>query len=239
MSAPNPPRRPLATFLRPAPAQPAPPADDAAAAAAAEDAVHAAPPAAPDVVAPGGEASPADPVDDAPPVTAVTAPGFLRAPATRLRTPRWQWIGIAVLAVLLMLQIVLADRARLAADAGSRPWLATLCGALRCTLPAWHEPSAFTMVSRDVRPLPGQPGTLQVLASLRNDARWAQAWPQLRLSLADADGRVVGSAVFSPQQYLGDNADARGLIEPGQSAQVAFRVREPAASTVAFTFEFL
>ena len=29
------------------------------------------------------------------------------------------------------------------------------------------------------------------------------------------------------------------VLEPGQSARIAFRVQEPAASTVAFTFDFL
>ncbi|MGH8036771.1 MAG: DUF3426 domain-containing protein [Stenotrophomonas sp.] len=167
------------------------------------------------------------------------APSFLRLPGARLPTPRWQWGLVAGLVMLLSLQIAVADRARLAADAGSRPWIAGLCGVLRCSLPAWQEPTAFNMISRDVRPVPGQPGALQVQASFRNDARWAQAWPSLRLSLSDPDGRVIGTSVFAPRDYLDPAADAAALLEPGQSAQIAFRVREPAASTVAFTFEFL
>lgn len=167
-----------------------------------------------------------------------SAPSFMRLPATRLHTPRWQWGVLTGLVLLLALQIAVADRARLAADAGSRPWIAGLCSVLRCTLPAWQEPTAFSMISRDVRPVPGQPGALQVQASFRNDARWAQAWPALRLSLSDADGRVIGTGVFAPHDYLDRSLDANSVLEPGQSAQIAFRVREPAASTVAFTFEF-
>lgn len=170
--------------------------------------------------------------------TGSTAPSFMRLPAARLHTPRWQWGVLAGLVLLLALQITVADRARLAADAGSRPWIAGLCSVLRCTLPAWQEPAAFSMISRDVRPVPGQPGALQVQASFRNDARWAQAWPALRLSLSDADGRVIGTGVFAPHDYLDRSLDVNSVLEPGQSAQIAFRVREPAASTVAFTFEF-
>ncbi|PZT43750.1 hypothetical protein A7X92_13040 [Stenotrophomonas maltophilia] len=167
------------------------------------------------------------------------APSFLGSARQRTQpAPRWHWLLVAGLALLLVLQSVLADRARLAADAGNRAWLGALCGVLRCSLPAWHEPAAFTMTSREIRPLPGQAGVLQVQASIRNDARWAQAWPDLRLSLSDADGRVIGSGVFTPAQYLGENPGA-ALLEPGQSARVAFRVQEPAASTVAFTFDFL
>ena len=177
-----------------------------------------------------------------PPGAAVATPGgpsFLRGPGARLHTPRWQWGVAAGLGVLLLLQIAVADRERLAADAGTRPWIAGLCSVLRCTLPAWREPAAFTMISRDVRPVPGQAGALQVQASIRNDARWAQAWPTLQLSLSDADGRVIGTGVFAAQDYLGQPQDPAATLDPGQSGQITFRVREPAASTVAFTFEFL
>lgn len=256
MSEPNPPRRPLATFLRTTPEGEAAPATDAR---TQHDVEHTAPamqgPTEPvDLAhAPTAEMRHDDDtviVDDTaaiepapvvlPATTVATdAPSFLGNPRPRaLPTPRWHWVLVAALALLLVLQSVLADRTRLAADAGNRAWLGTLCGVLRCSLPAWHEPTAFTMTSREIRPLPGQAGVLQVQASIRNDARWAQAWPDLRLSLSDADGRVIGSGVFTPAQYLGENPGA-ALLEPGQSARVAFRVQEPAASTVAFTFDFL
>ena len=173
---------------------------------------------------------------------AVAAPSFARqnrAHATPpADTPRWQWGLVLALALLLGLQIILADRARLAADAGTRPLVSGLCTVLRCSLPAWHEPSAFSMLSRDIRPVPGQAGALQVQTSFRNDARWAQAWPALRLSLSDADGRVIGRRTLQPAEYLGPGADPLARLEPGQSAQVSFRLREPAAATVAFSFEF-
>ncbi|EPG2417173.1 MULTISPECIES: DUF3426 domain-containing protein [Stenotrophomonas] len=261
MSEPNPPRRPLATFLRTTPeGEPAPATDARATDARMQDeAGHPTPveqmQAEPiDLVRPPAtemrhdddvvivdEAAAIEPAPVAVQATAVAndAPSFLGSARTRtLPTPRWHWLLVAGLALLLVLQSVLADRARLAADAGNRAWLGTLCGVLRCSLPAWHEPAAFTMTSREIRPLPGQAGVLQVQASIRNDARWAQAWPDLRLSLSDADGRVIGSGVFTPAQYLGENPGA-ALLEPGQSARVAFRLQEPAASTVAFTFDFL
>ncbi|EMR4106812.1 TPA: DUF3426 domain-containing protein [Stenotrophomonas maltophilia] len=255
MSEPNPPRRPLATFLRPASEGEAAPATDAR---TPDPAMHDIPPAQArspleaalppmaetrqsDDIVNLDEAAVIEPVLAAPAPQAVAgdAPSFLGTSRPRaLPTPRWHWGLVAGLALLLVLQSVLADRARLAADAGNRAWLGALCGVLRCSLPAWHEPTAFTMTSREIRPLPGQAGVLQVQASIRNDARWAQAWPDLRLSLSDADGRVIGSGVFAPAQYLGENPGA-AVLEPGQSARIAFRVQEPAASTVAFTFDFL
>ncbi|AKU51264.1 hypothetical protein AKJ12_16715 [Xanthomonas arboricola pv. juglandis] len=139
---------------------------------------------------------------------------------------------------LLALQIVIADRAQLAADARWRPLVSAACAVARCTLPAWREPAALTLLNREVRPLPGVPGVLQIQASFRNEARWAQAWPWLQLSLSDADGRVIGTRVLAPQEYLGQPPAAQDTLAPGQAVQVAFRVREPAASTAAFSFDF-
>jgi hypothetical protein len=178
------------------------------------------------------------PVAPAPARTRRTAtPSFVRMPhAVTARPQRWPTAAtLAGLALLLVLQLLLADRAHLAADARWRPTLATLCGALRCTLPAWHEPDAFTLVARDVRPL--RPGVLHVSASFRNDARWTQAWPALHLALQDVDGRTVAARVLAPHEYLGRRETQNGLA-PGQVGSVAFDVGEPAGTVVAFTFDF-
>jgi hypothetical protein len=184
------------------------------------------------------------PDETAPVALAVTSdatrkaqPSFARASETSAVTGR-QWAVLAAFTITLIVQILLADRARLASQAGTRPLVETLCAALRCSLPPWHEPSAFTMLSRDVRPVPHQAGALQVQASFRNDARWAQSWPVLHLSLADADGRMIGERRLSAAEYRGANHDPSQRLGPGQSAQIAFRLREPAAATVAYSFDF-
>lgn len=174
------------------------------------------------------------PAEDAPPEFTAASTTFA-IPVRPSGWSRWRWPLIALLALLLALQILLADRARLAADPRWRPLVESLCGALRCELPAWHEPAAFIMLDRKVRPA-SQPGALRVDATFRNDARWPQAWPALQLALSDADGRVLGSRVFQPADYLGAAPSTR--LSPGQSAQITFVVQEPAPGTVAFSFEF-
>ncbi|MEA9581152.1 DUF3426 domain-containing protein [Xanthomonas nasturtii] len=174
------------------------------------------------------------------PTAAVAAPAFARRGLSRprLRASGRQWVLLIGLVGLLGLQIVIADRAHLAGDARWRPLVTATCAVMRCTLPAWREPATLTLLNRDVRPLPGLAGVLQIQASFRNDARWAQAWPWLQLSLSDADGRVIGTRVLSPQEYLGQAPAEHDTLAPGQAVQVAFRVREPAASTAAFSFDF-
>lgn len=144
---------------------------------------------------------------------------------------------VAVLAVILGLQLMLAQRAELAADARWRPWIQATCDALGCMLPPWRDPGAFRMLDRDVRGRPDAPGVLQVTASFRNDAPWAQAWPTLRVGLTDIEGREVAARAFLPAEYR-DAPGGDALLAPGQSASVRFDIREPEARIVAFTFDF-
>ena len=168
-------------------------------------------------------------------------PSFLRGgrQATRpaLRERRLVIGGIVALAVTLVLQVLVADRANLAADARWRPVVAGVCTVFGCDVPPWREPLAFTMIERDVRAHPATAGALRVSATFRNDARWPQPWPTLVLTLSDVDGREVGARAFEPGDYLQGPA-AAGQLAPGQRASVAFDVLEPAPDIVAFTFDF-
>ncbi|GAB2623901.1 DUF3426 domain-containing protein [Novilysobacter erysipheiresistens] len=167
------------------------------------------------------------------------APSFVRAtaPARPPTGPRWPGgLAIAALGVLLGAQLLLAQRHELAASEDWRPLLDGACTVLGCELPPWHEPTAYTMLARNVQPT-DRPGVLQVSASFRNDARWPQPWPALSLSLSDVRGQAVAQRTFAPAEYRGDEATAT-RIAPGQSASVQFDVVEPASPIVAFTFEF-
>lgn len=164
-------------------------------------------------------------------------PSFVQPAPAPTPTRRWEWLALVVLGVLLLVQVLAAEHGRLAADARWRPALQGACNVLGCSLPAWREPAAFSMLSRDVIAIPERAGVLRVQASIRNDARWPQAWPVLALSLSDANGRVLGTRRFQPRDYLGGNADPRPL-GPGQAAQLAFDIVEPAPGVVAFDFRF-
>ncbi len=166
-------------------------------------------------------------------------PSFARVASAANKGPRERWIVavVVVLAVLLILQLLLADRARLAADARWRPTLHVLCAALFCELPPWREPAAFTLLQRDVRQHPSIPGALRVSATFRNDGRWSQPWPRLRLILSDANGRPAGQRDFRAEDYLGGPASQPELAS-GESATVAMDILEPAARIVGYDFSF-
>lgn len=150
---------------------------------------------------------------------------------------RGEWWLLALLTLGLAGQLFFGERATLAANAQLRPVVETACDAIGCSLPPWREPTAFTMLARDVIAVPERPGVLRVQASFRNDARWAQSWPALILTLSDADNRTLGTRRFLPRDYLGD-APSSTLLAPGQASQLAFDIVEPAPNVVAFDFRF-
>ena len=169
------------------------------------------------------------------------APSFARAQAASAAQRRgWRWpAAVAALSLLLLLQLLLAQRDTLAADARWRPTVSALCALLRCQLPPWREPEAFTMLSRDVRAHPSAPGALLINASFRNDARWPQPWPRVLLTLSNVDGRIVGARAFAAREYLGaDAAATQHELAPGQTAAITLSVVEPAPDIVAFSFDF-
>ncbi|MFN8903041.1 MAG: DUF3426 domain-containing protein [Lysobacteraceae bacterium] len=168
-------------------------------------------------------------------------PSFVSPPpkvAPLTRAGRWRLAGaIALAGVALGVQVMLADWERLAASPTWRPWMERACARLGCTLPAWHEPGAFVVLSREIRPHPSQPQALLVTASFRNDARWPQAWPVLELALTDLDGQRIGLRRFQPAEYLG-GAPSRETLAPGQSASLALEILDPGNRAVAFEFDF-
>ncbi len=168
-------------------------------------------------------------------------PSFVRPPpkiAPLSRAGRWRVSALLVLLSLtLVVQIVLADRERLAADAGWRPWMEQGCAFLGCSLPAWREPTAFAVLSREIQPHPSNPQALLVTATFRNDALWPQAWPVLELALTDLDGSHIGLRRFQPAEYLG-GTPGRDALAPGQSATVALEILDPGNRAVAFEFDF-
>ncbi|MCX7563114.1 DUF3426 domain-containing protein [Xanthomonadaceae bacterium XH05] len=196
------------------------------------------------LAAPGDDVLPAaDAGDPFHPVISAPTPSFIpdvapTLPADTARPRAWpRWLAVAALLPLLGVQCVYAEREALAADARWRPWLERACAVIGCALPAWHDPAAMQLMTRDVRPHPSVPDALLISASFRNDAPWPQHWPNLHLSLSDLNGQAIAQREFAPDQYLG--MTARDLtIQPGQTASVTLEVRDPGKEAVAFEFDF-
>jgi hypothetical protein len=163
-------------------------------------------------------------------------PSFARQ---RVRLPRpaqlrW-WLISGGLLLLLLALYPIADRARLSAYPAWRPMLTSVCGALHCGLPPWRELAAFKY-SGDVQKHPSVANALLITASLRNDARFAQAWPLLELRMSDLNGRDIGLRRFRPKEYLGGVLPAP-TIAAGQTINATMEVVDPGRDAVSYSFD--
>ena len=148
-----------------------------------------------------------------------------------------QLAGVLALALLLVLQITLAERERFARDPALLPWVERVAALAGLDLPRWRDPARIELTARDVRPHPSVPDALLVSASFRNAAPRPQAWPVLELALSDIHGKPLGLRRFSADEYLGA-APASATLAAGQAAVATLELRDPGKDAIAFAFEF-
>jgi len=169
-----------------------------------------------------------------------STPAFARGIGTAYRSARnWPWVlGAAVLALTLLAEVGYAKRAPLLDDARLRPWFDSVCEKLGCRLPLRHDPAQLTLLSRDIRPHLSVANALIISASLRNDASFAQTFPDVDIILSDLDENRIAMRRFRPQEYLGDARTIAAGMAPGATTALVFEVADPGKNAVAFEFRF-
>jgi predicted Zn finger-like uncharacterized protein len=121
---------------------------------------------------------------------------FWRRPAVRAA----MLITALVLALLLVLQVAVQDRDRLAAAEPSlRPWLFVVCRWLDCTVGPPRRIDAIAIESTSFNRL--RPDTYRLQVTLKNQAATEVAMPALELSLTDAQERTVVRRVLVPGEF--------------------------------------
>jgi hypothetical protein len=81
-----------------------------------------------------------------------------------------------------------------------KPFLKVVCNSLGCDLSLPIRIDLVSIESSDLHP--ADKGGLQLIASLRNRAPFAQSWPHLELTLTDAADRALVRKVLPPAEYL-------------------------------------
>ncbi|MDP2811164.1 MAG: DUF3426 domain-containing protein [Rhodocyclaceae bacterium] len=122
------------------------------------------------------------------------------------RRRAWPWaLGIFMFALpALFIQALLHFRVELAVlYPKTKPALLAVCAVFGYDVPLPRRIDRVSIESSDLHPAgPASEGHLQLIASLRNRAPFAQAWPHLELTLTDANDRMLIRKALAPADYL-------------------------------------
>jgi predicted Zn finger-like uncharacterized protein len=157
----------------------------------------------------------------------------------RRRGWRLVWVALCVLLTLLLLgQLAWAEREALITNPTSGGWLRSICRSVGCQLPLAQDLRQLRLLARDVQSHPSVRGALMISATLRNEARFAQPYPALSVTLSDVDGKKLATRRLSPTDYLSDAATLQRGIAPGSNVAVVLEVQDPGNHAVAFELAF-
>ena len=132
------------------------------------------------------------------------------------------WLSLSLLAAtVLMLQLGVQFRTQLAlALPAIKPQLQTVLGLFDIELSLPHKADQLSIENSDMQPLVGHPGQLELTATLKNRAPFAQQPPHLELTLTNDFDQPVLRKILSPNVYLPDQPRQQQSFDPGEEISV-------------------
>jgi hypothetical protein len=146
--------------------------------------------------------------------------------APRRRLPFAAWLSAAIVfALLLVLQVLLANR----------EWLALHAPLVGGGASSGAKLSAYQLRQWGVTGDPAAKGTLRVRASIMNTAAQLQPYPLLRVTLANRFGARVAEREFEPSEYMG-KATVH-MLAPGERADATLDIVDPGKDAEGFEID--
>jgi len=127
----------------------------------------------------------------------------------------WPWvIAVLLLTLLFLAQSAYFFRVELAARLpGLKPALAGYCRLLKCTVPLPRKTDLIGIESSEMAADPKHENQIDLNALLRNRAPFAQAYPNLELTLSDSQDKPLARRILRPEDYLQSREnEANGML---------------------------
>lgn len=136
---------------------------------------------------------------------------------------RWPWaIGSALALAAICLQVLIAFRVELAVlSPAARPYLSAVCELAGCEVSLPAKIGLVGIEASDLHPDNGRKGGLELTATLKNRAPFAQQFPHLELTLTDTADKAVARKVLTPADYLPVKAAIADGMQPNADVAVA------------------
>lgn len=152
--------------------------------------------------------------------------------------PSWQYIGgVALLAFVLLLQVLHYNRQSLALNTTFGPAASTVYGWFGVTLmPRW-DLTAYSVKQLGAEAEGAGGSQLRVRLSVHNESSRVQPLPLLRLTLQDRYGNAVATRDLEPSEYLPKRVTTQRLLEPDQRIDVELHVVDSNKSAIGFEID--
>ncbi|HTN94087.1 MAG TPA: zinc-ribbon and DUF3426 domain-containing protein [Gallionella sp.] len=151
------------------------------------------------------------------PMTLAEQVAFIKDDANEYDFKRraWPWAVASLLLLLtLIAQTAYFFRVDLAARVpGLKPALVEYCRMLKCTVPLPQHTDLISIESSELEADPANVSQISLNALLLNRAPYAQAFPDLELTLNDIQDKPIARRTFTPANYLPQTEnEATGLL---------------------------
>ena len=165
----------------------------------------------------------------------VLEPLLEETPAGR---PAWQYgTGIALLALVLILQILHHNRQALVLSPSLGPLASTVYGWFGVSVTPRWDLNAYSVKQLGAEAEGGEGTRLRVRLSVQNDSDRVQPLPLLRLTLQDRYGNAVATRDLEPREYLPPRAAGQRLLEPDQRIDAELHVIDPGKAAIGFEID--
>lgn len=130
-------------------------------------------------------------------------------------------VASLLLALLLFAQSAYYFRVELAAHLpGLKPALIKYCRLLKCTVPLPQKTDLIGIESSELEADPMQENQINLNALLRNRASFAQAFPNLELTLNNGQDKPLARRVFRPSDYLPPSENQAVGLQPNRELAI-------------------
>jgi predicted Zn finger-like uncharacterized protein len=144
-----------------------------------------------------------------------------REPAIKQKRSIWPIFGVLTLAILAGLQTIYFARNKIAADYPQyKPYLVQACEALNCKINLPTNLDLLAIDDSDMQEDDVHKNVIRFSSQLINNAGFAQAYPNIELTLTDIDDNPVLRKQVTPAEYLAEKT----IVETGLAARDQVRV---------------
>ena len=145
----------------------------------------------------------------------------IRFSKPKLKTNYWLIFFSLLLALLAGLQSIYAMRTQIAAEYPQfKPLLMQTCAALQCNIPLPKNLDLLAIDDSDMQEDEDHENVIKFTSLLINNANYAQAYPNIELTLTTTDDQPVLRKLIQPSEYLKANIIAATGISAREEVRI-------------------